>query len=354
VSIIGDIELFARAIKAPLVVITGTNGKSTVTTMIGNLARDAGLNVAVGGNLGEPALNLLLDDIDLYVLELSSFQLETTHSLSPAVAILLNITPDHSDRYDSVDDYIKAKQHIFHQAQLAVYNRADALTTPQLATGQLQSFGLDAPSGENLGVKSIDGEMMLMCGEQILFPVSRLASTRPNFINNSLAALSVAYHFHWPLDRCAQTLHDFKGLPHRCELIQDKHNIRWYDDSKATNVGAAIASLQDVAADISGQQIVILGGVGKGADFSGLADPLAQYAKHVILLGEAQHEIANILPNSLARTHVSDLKQAVSLAAQLATSGDAVVLAPACASFDMFKDYNDRGEQFVELVHGQK
>lgn len=354
ISIVGDIELFARATKKPIVAITGTNGKSTVTTMIGELARDAGVKVAVGGNLGEPALSLLQDDIDLYVLELSSFQLETTHSLAPSVAILLNITPDHSDRYAQDADYIAAKQHVFHHAQLGVYNRADPLTTPKLPVVGMQSFGLDAPTPENLGVKTIDNQMMLVCGEQPLFPASKLASLRPNFMNNALAALSVVCYFKWSLERAAQTLHDFKGLAHRCELVLNKNGVRWYNDSKATNVGATIAALYDVAADIAGQQIVILGGVGKGADFSDLAAPLDQYAKHVILLGEAQHEIARILPTTLPRTHVIDLSHAVALATQLAAPGDAVVLAPACASFDMFKDYRDRGEQFVELVHAKK
>ncbi len=354
VPIVGDIELFARAAKAPIVVITGTNGKSTVTTMIGALARDAGINVAVGGNLGEPALNLLLNDIDLYVLELSSFQLETTMSLAPSVAILLNITPDHDDRYPNPQDYITAKQHVFHQTQLAVYNRADPLTLPQIPVLNMQSFGLDAPQNDDLGIKTIDSEAMLVCGSKVLFPASRLASLRPNFVNNALAALSVAHYFHWPMSRAAKTLHEFKGLPHRCELVLDKDGIRWYNDSKATNVGATIAALQDVAADIQGKELVILGGVGKGADFSALASHLEQHAKHVILLGEAQHEIANILPKNLPRTHVNSLKEAINLGAELAERGDAVLLAPACASFDMFKDYRDRGEQFVELVHGQK
>ncbi len=353
IPIVGDIELFARAARAPMVVITGTNGKSTVTTMIGELARHAGVNVAVGGNLGEPALSLLNDNIDLYVLELSSFQLETTENLAPAVAILLNITEDHSDRYTYFEDYVRAKQHVFNLAQLAVYNRADPLTTPKNAINQIQSFGLDEPIGDNLGVKTVKHQPMLVCGEQSLFPVANLASQRPNFVNNALAALSVAHYFHWPMKRAAQTLHEFKGLPHRCELVLNKNDVRWYDDSKATNVGATIAGLKDVAADIEGQQIVILGGVGKGADFSDLTTPLSQFAKHVILLGEAQHEIANILPESLQRTHVIDLKQAVDLACELASPGDAVLLAPACASFDMFKDYKDRGEQFVELVNGK-
>lgn len=354
VSIVGDIELFARAAKAPIVVITGTNGKSTVTTMIGTLANDAGIRVAIGGNLGEPALSLLSHDIDLYVLELSSFQLETTFTLAPAVAILLNITPDHCDRYACDNDYIAAKQRVFRQAQLTVFNRADPLTTPQHSVTRMQSFGLDAPMNDDLGIKIFTQDKILVCGEKVLFPVAELASQRPNFVNNALAALSVVCYFNWPIEQAANTLHTFKGLPHRCELILTKNGVRWYNDSKATNVGATIAALYDVAADITGQQIIVLGGVGKDADFSDLAKPLEKHAAHVILLGEAQHDIAQILPKSMPRTHVIDLAHAVKLAAQLAQTGDAVVLAPACASFDMFKDYVDRGEQFVELVHGQK
>ncbi|MFA6037518.1 MAG: UDP-N-acetylmuramoyl-L-alanine--D-glutamate ligase [Legionellales bacterium] len=350
IPIVGDIELFARAVKKPVVAITGTNGKSTVTTMVGELARDAGVRVAIGGNLGKPALDLLDDNIDLYVLELSSFQLETTYSLAPSVAILLNITPDHDDRYPHLQDYINAKQHVFHHAQLAVYNRADPLTTPKLPVKQMQSFGLDVPNDHNLGIK----EKQLVWGDKILFPADQLASQRPNFVNNALAALSVVCYFNWSFASAAQTLHAFKGLRHRCELVLNKNGVRWYNDSKATNVGATIAALMDVAADIKGQQIIILGGVGKGADFSDLTAPLNRYAKHVILLGEAQHEIADILSPALPRTHVIDLQHAVQLAAKLAQNGDAVVLAPACASFDMFKDYNDRGNQFVELVHAQK
>lgn len=349
IPIVGDIELFARGVKAAVVVITGTNGKSTVTTLIGELARDAGINVAVGGNLGEPALNLLQSDVDLYVLELSSFQLETTNSLAPTIAILLNITPDHQDRYPQHVDYIAAKQHVFHYAQLAVYNRADPLTTPQLPVLQQQSFGLDAPTDNNLGIK----DAMLMWGEKVLMPIANLPNQRPNFLNNVLAALSTVCYFNWPVERAAKTIHDFKGLLHRCELILNENNIRWYNDSKATNVGATIAALQDVAADITGKQIVILGGVGKGADFSDLAPVLARYAKHAILLGEAQYEIAAILPTELASTHVKNLAEAVMLAQALAQPGDAVLLAPACASMDMFKDYRDRGNQFVELVHAK-
>ncbi len=349
IPIVGDIELFARAAKAPIVVITGTNGKSTVTTMIGDLARDAGVKVAVGGNLGEPALDLLQSNIELYVLELSSFQLETTNSLAPTVAILLNITPDHQDRYAEHADYIAAKQHVFHHAELAVYNRADQLTLPQLAVKQKQSFGLDIPTDNNLGIK----DDRLVCGQQVLMPITNLPNQRPNFLNNALAALSIVCYFNWPLATAAKTLHDFKGLKHRCELVLNKNDIRWYNDSKATNVGATIAALQDVAADITGKQIVILGGIGKGADFSDLTSPLLRYAKHAILLGEAQYEIAAILPADLARTHVKNLAEAVMLAAELAQPGDAVLLAPACASMDMFKDYRDRGNQFVELVHAE-
>jgi UDP-N-acetylmuramoylalanine--D-glutamate ligase len=349
IPIVGDIELFARAALAPVVVITGTNGKSTVTTMIGDLAQDAGVKVAVGGNLGEPALDLLQADIELYILELSSFQLETTYSLSPSVAILLNITPDHQDRYPQHADYIAAKQHVFHHAELAVYNRQDELTVPQLPVKQKQSFGLDAPTDNNLGIK----DAMLVCGERVLMPMAELPNQRPNFLNNALAALSVVCYFNWPLTNAAKTLHHFKGLKHRCELVQNENNIRWYNDSKATNVGATIAALQDVAADITGKQIVILGGLGKGADFSDLAPPLSHYAKHAILLGEAQDEIAAILPPDLAKTHVKNLAEAVLLAKQLAKPGDAVLLAPACASMDMFKDYRDRGNQFVELVHAK-
>ncbi len=354
VSVVGDIELFARAARAPIVVITGTNGKSTVTTMIGELAKAAGITVGVGGNLGEPALNLLHIDTDLYVLELSSFQLETTQSLVPEVALLLNITPDHSDRYEKAEDYIAAKQWVFHHAALAVFNRADDLTVPQHPVAQQQSFALDAPGANDLGVKQIGAVKWLMQGTTTLFPQAELASQRPNFVNNALAALAVVLHFKWPLISAQQVLHTFKGLPHRCQLILEQDAVRWYNDSKATNVGAAIAGIEDVAADIAGQQIVILGGVGKGADFSDLAAPLKRHAKHVILLGEAQQDIAQILPQDLPRTHVGSLREAIARAAELATAGDAVVLAPACASFDMFKDYNDRGQQFVELVHAQR
>jgi UDP-N-acetylmuramoylalanine--D-glutamate ligase len=351
ISVIGDIELFARFVKAPVVAITGTNGKSTVTTMIGDLAQAAGVKVAVGGNLGQPALNLLQEEIELYVLELSSFQLETTYTLAPTVAILLNITEDHSDRYHSADDYRMAKHRIFEHAQLAVYNRADSLTKPHNLQLTQQSFGLDAPQNSDLGVKTINHEAMLMCGDNTLFPVATLASQRPNFINNALAALSVVGYFGWNLNDAQTVLHDFKSLPHRCQLVLEKNGVRWYNDSKATNVGATIAALQDVGAEIKGKQIILLGGVGKGADFSDLKTPIHHYAKHAILFGEASHEIAAILPNDFPYTMVASLQEAISVSEKLALPGDAVVLAPACASFDMFKDYKDRGEQFMALVN---
>lgn len=347
ISVIGDIELFVRAANAPIVAITGTNGKSTVTTMIGELAQKAGVRVAVGGNLGEAALSLLRPDVELYVLELSSFQLETTNSLAASVAILLNITQDHSDRYQGLADYAAAKHRIFKGAKLAVYNRADPLTQP--STGHQQSFGLDAPQDHDLGVAIKDQVPMLMWGDKPLFPVASLASMRPNYINNALAALSVACYFGWPLLGAEQVLHAFKGLPHRCQLIAEQGGVRWYNDSKATNVGATIAALQDVAAEITGKQIILLGGVGKDADFSDLRAPLLQYAKHAVLFGQDKNAIAAILPHDFPHTFVDSLQQAVSVSAQLAMSGDAVVLAPACASFDMFKDYRDRGEQFVAL-----
>jgi UDP-N-acetylmuramoylalanine--D-glutamate ligase len=349
VEILGDIELFARALsRVPAVVgITGSNGKSTVTTLTGEMARAAGLNVAVGGNLGTPALDLLGDAVQMYVLELSSFQLETTAGLMLAAATMLNVSPDHLDRHGSLERYIAAKARIFSGAQTAVVNRDDRAThTGVHKARRIVSFGLDAPTAGHYGVVEREGERWLAVGDEALLPLSTLKIHGLHNVANALAALALADAAGVPRAASLEALRSFKGLPHRCEWVAEKEGITWINDSKGTNVGATLAALQGLA----GPLVWLGGGQGKGQDFRGLRTPLAEKARVAILFGEDAERIERALGGRLSVRRVADLAAAVALARELARPGDRVLLSPACASFDQFKNYEERGERFRALV----
>ena len=352
-SVIGDIELFARAAKAPIVAITGSNGKSTVTTLLGEMVKQAGLQVQVAGNIGLPVLDTLQQAVpDWYVLELSSFQLETTASLNTAAATILNLSEDHMDRYANFAAYKAAKQRIYHDSKHRVYNRQDSHSQPEgkMAANSI-SFGLDEPTAENqYGLLYEQNQAWLARGQEKLLAVSQLKLIGKHNWANALAALALGEAMGLPLPAMLATLTQFQGLAHRCEWVANIQGVQWYNDSKATNVGAAIAAIEGLGQTIAGKLIVLAGGVGKEADFSPLRQAFADYARAVVLFGADAPQIAKIIPSSVLQIKVNDMSAAIAIAKQQAECGDAVLLAPACASFDMFNNFEHRGEVFKTLV----
>lgn len=358
VLISGDIELFAKQVKKPIVAITGSNGKSTVTSLVGKMAECAGLKVKVGGNIGVSVLDFLKDpvDIDLYVLELSSFQLETTHSLCSAAAVLLNICPDHLDRYASMQDYIAAKRRIYNDCKVAVVNRddVDSFSSSIDRYSKKISFGLSAPEEGHFGLI----ENYLALGAERLMPVDELKIKGEHHTSNALAALALGHAVHLPMQAMLMALREFQGLPHRCEWFLRYRSVDWYNDSKATNVGAALAAILGLGKTLQGKLVLIAGGVAKEDDFSPLCDPLSRYARAIILLGKDKLRIAEALQvGGLASTLnlmlVEDLQQAIEVANQEAQANDIVLLSPFCASFDMFDNFEQRGNRFMEMVRAR-
>jgi len=353
VKLSGDIDLFARYAQAPIIAITGSNAKSTVTTLVGEMAAAAGKRVAVGGNLGTPALDLLDDAVELYVLELSSFQLETTDQLNAEVATCLNISEDHMDRYASLAAYHLAKHRIFRGARQVVVNRDDALSRP-LVADQLPcwTFGLGKPDFKRFGLLEENGEKYLAYQFDALLPVRELKIRGAHNQSNALAALALGHAVGLPFEAMLQTLRSFAGLAHRCQWVGERNAVSYYDDSKATNVGAALAAIEGLGADIGGKLVLIAGGDGKGADFSALKKPVGQFCRAVILLGRDAELLATALGDAAPLIRVKTLEEAVQRAAELAEAGDAVLLSPACASLDMFKNFEERGRLFAQAVEG--
>jgi len=351
VKLSGDIELFARNAKAPIVAISGSNAKSTVTTLVGDMAAAAGKRVAVGGNLGTPALDLLADDVELYVMELSSFQLETTHQLGAEVATVLNVSEDHMDRYSGLPAYHLAKHRIFRGAHQVVVNRQDALSRPLPTEGQpCWTFGLNRPDFKGFGLREEDGVKYLAFEFSNLMPASEVKIRGAHNQSNALAALALGHAVGLPMDVMLQTLREFGGLEHRCQWVRELDGVSYYNDSKATNVGAALAAIEGLGADIAGKLVLIAGGDGKGADFSSLAAPVAAHCRAVVLLGRDAEQIATALGEGVPQVRAASLDDAVLRCAELAQPGDAVLLSPACASFDMFKNYEERGRLFARAV----
>lgn len=350
IEMIGDIELFARYADAPVIAITGSNGKSTVTTLVSLMAQLSGHKVATGGNLGTPALDLLDQaPVDFYVLELSSFQLESVSSLNAFAAVVLNLSPDHLDRYNSVEDYQKAKQRIYQGNGVMIINRDDPIVAG-MADAQRQTigFGLKQHDQQDFGVRQINGQSWLCEGQYELMPVQDMKIAGQHNIANALASLALGSVMGLPMDAMLSVLREFKGLPHRCRLVRERRGVRWYNDSKATNVGASIAAIEGLADN--GKLVLILGGVGKDQDFSGLTPVLKAHVYAAVLIGEAADEIAAIMPSTVITETADSIKAAVNMAANLAKEGMQVLLSPACASFDMFMSYVDRGQQFEQAV----
>ena len=349
IPVVGDIELFVRYAKAPIVAITGSNAKSTVTTLVGEMAKTAGIKVAVGGNLGTPALELLRDEVELYVMELSSFQLETVTKLNAKVATILNISADHLDRYADMRAYILAKLRVYFGAQHIVVNRQDVLTHPPLAAGVTPVyFGGKADFGA-FGLLEHNGEEYLAKNLTPLLPSRELQIRGRHNVDNALAALALGDAAGIPMAAMLQTLRAFRGLRHRCEFVAEIAGVEFYNDSKGTNIGATLAAIKGLAR-VPAQLIVIAGGDGKGQDFRELTQALVEGNCRLVLIGRDAPLIAQAVGNQVPVRFANNLPQAVQQALALAQAGDAVLLSPACASFDMFKNYEDRGEQFCAAV----
>ena len=356
IPVISEIQVLRRATDKPIVAITGSNAKSTVTTLIGLMAENAGKKVAVGGNLGRPALDLTKDDPELYILELSSFQLETTSNLNAEVAVVLNLSEDHLDRHGDMMGYHTAKHRIFQGVKKVVHNRDDSLTRPLVPDATpMQSFGLNAPDMNQYGVlRETDGTMWLARGRERLLKSSDMYMQGTHNVANALACLALGEAIDLPLDSMLETLKTFKGLEHRCEFVKDVNGVRYYNDSKGTNIGATLAALDGLGAAIEvqqGQVAIILGGQGKGQDFTALRESLSKFAKVAVLIGEDRPVIEKAIEGTTTLLHAESLAEAVALCQKNTQPNDVVLLSPACASFDMFSGYPQRGHQFVALVN---
>jgi UDP-N-acetylmuramoylalanine--D-glutamate ligase len=364
-DIFGDIELFARHVDAPVVAITGSNGKSTVTTLVGEMSKAAGWNVKVGGNIGTPALDLLGSGLsgektrtDFYVLELSSFQLETARSLNAYTAVVLNVSPDHMDRYRDINEYAAAKQKIYQGDGILVINGDDAWVVAmesafkqqfkqQNANRRIIRFTLQSPKQEEFGIHSVDGEQWLAFGNNRLLNTQALHIAGKHNQANALAALALGDAMRIPMHTMLEVLREFPGLPHRTQWVATINGVNWYNDSKGTNVGATVAAV----AGMPGSKVLIAGGDGKGADFTPLKDMAIHHdVKVVVLIGRDGPAIAKALDEAVPVSYATDMLDAVNQANGLARPGDCVLLSPACASFDMFENYVARGKAFEQAV----
>ena len=352
IEVLGDVELFARHVQAPVIGVTGTNGKSTVTSLVARMAAAAGRSVLAGGNLGTPALDLLEQPVpDLYVLELSSFQLETTSSLHLQAAVVLNVTADHLDRYPSVAAYARAKSRIFAKAATVVLNADDplvsAMRAPQGQGGQTRTvtFSIERADADFTLLRSGSRIELARRGEGVL-DVSRMKITGLHNAANALAALALGEAAQLPMSAMTAALESFPGLPHRSEWIADLSGVRFVDDSKGTNVGATIAAV----AGMPGPLVMIAGGLAKGQDFTPLAQAFRGKVRHALLIGKDAAVLAAAIQGVCPIETAATMQQAVFAAARAAQAGDTVLLSPACASFDMFRDYGHRGDAFAAAV----
>ncbi|MDO8893276.1 MAG: UDP-N-acetylmuramoyl-L-alanine--D-glutamate ligase [Sulfurimicrobium sp.] len=356
VPVAGDVELFAIALgtAAKVLAITGSNGKSTVTEMTGAMCRAAGLKTTVAGNIGLPVLDALIEAEqsgmpEVFVLELSSFQLETTSSLNASAAIVLNISEDHLDRYIDMDHYSIAKTRVFNGSGIQILNRDDARTMDMALPGRkIETFGLDAPANENdWGVVKQGKQQWLAQGTKQLMPLSELPLAGLHNAANALAALALCRAIGLPFEPLLDALRHFKGLPHRVEKVAEINGVTFYDDSKGTNVGATVAALAGMPCKV----VLIAGGDGKGQDFSPLAPAVALHARAVVLIGRDGARIGAVLENSgVPLLRAGSMEEAAQFSMQQAQPGDAVLLSPACASYDMFRNYIHRAEAFISAV----
>ena len=341
-QVVGDIELFARLVDAPVAAITGSNGKSTVTRLVGEMIAADGRKVGVGGNLGTAALDLLDEDAEIYVLELSSYQLETTSSLRPRVAALLNLCEDHLDRYDSYADYVRTKLHVYHNAEICVSNLDDPAT--RHAADDV-TFSLDAASQADFRLVERHG-LQLAYGDDAWIGVDELRVGGRHNWANCLAAMAIAHGLGVSRGAAVEAMRAFEGIPHRSQWVAEIDGVEWINDSKATNVGAAQASIDGRDRPV----ILIAGGQSKGADLSVMVDSLRARVKLALLMGEDAERLQQAWQGATRIERVRDMAEAVRRARQFARPGDCVLLAPACASFDMYEKFEARGDDFMRLV----
>lgn len=362
IPVVGDIELFARQTKASVVGITGTNGKSTVTALVGEIAKAAGLKVLVGGNIGEPILDQGEGDFDWVVLELSSFQLESTYTLHPKIACILNITPDHMDRYNSFEDYAAAKYRIYENTENAVMCSDDPLTMPPLTSSfykrshtTLTCFGLSEPSVNHpWGILTENGETYLAYGQERWLNVKEMKIKGTHNWSNALAALAMGYLMGISPAVLCQKLKEFPGLEHRCQWVREINQVNWYNDSKGTNVGSTLAAIKGLGGALEGKIVLLLGGQSKEADFAELREPIKNHVRAIVLYGQDADKIEKMLQNTVPIHRVTTFEEVIAQARKVACPQDAVLLSPACASWDMFENYGHRGRTFVELVNNLK
>lgn len=347
---ISDVDLFSLYARAPIAAITGSNAKSTVTTLVGEIAKTSGMNVEVGGNLGIPLLDLLLDPVpDYYIVELSNFQLELTHHLQSKVACILNITPDHLDRYNAFEDYVACKRKIYQGCQCAIYNLEDPLTFPPTDIPAL-AFSLAADKRADFHLIQQQQDYYLSYRNQPFLSCSELKMQGLHNAQNALAAAAIAHQMGISLQDIAKTLKTFTGLAHRCQWVAKVNDVTWYNDSKGTNIGATNAAIAGLGKTCQGKIILLAGGLGKGADFTELLPNVTQFVKQTILFGKDASLIQAALEPAASTQMVADLTAAVLAAKHIASPGDIVLLSPACASWDMFKHFEHRGEVFMSLV----
>lgn len=346
-EVIGDVELFARLADAPIAAVTGSNGKSTVASLMAHLAGGESGGVHLGGNIGRPVLELLDVPGSLYVLELSSFQLESTESLDAAVGVVLNVSEDHLDRYPGMDEYTAAKARLVAQSRVAVLNRDDPRVRRMADRArQVIWFGAGAPADGEYGLIEEAGETWLMRGGERLCPGSDLPLTGRHNTLNALAAFAALEALGFPAEQQIERARDFRGLPHRMETVGEWRGVQWINDSKATNLGATLAALDGVARTA----VLIAGGQGKGQDFSALRQALERDVRALIVMGEAADSIAAQAPADLNVERATDMDSAVAAARRLACAGDAILLSPACASFDAYAGFEARGRAFRDAV----
>lgn len=345
IQVIGDIELFAQLATKPYIAITGSNGKSTVTTLVKELLQSQGINAQAGANIGKPALDLLADkDTDMYVLELSSFQLETCHSLQASTAVVLNVSDDHLDRHADFNAYKAIKYSIYQHAERKVFSRMQ--NDPSVTSSC--SFGLDRPQQGHYGIcDDHQGQQWLVCGDRKIMPSDQISLLGEMGKLNVLAALAIVDPYLKNMSAAIDTIKAFKGLAHRCEPIAQQQGITWINDSKATNVGATLAAIEGFEYPL----ILLMGGVHKGGDIDGLVSAIKNKVKQVIVYGRDAHVFFEALNEHVQTHQVDSLQQAVVAAHSYAVDQDTVLLSPACASFDAFDDYQHRGHVFRETVY---
>jgi len=346
VEIVGDIELFARDVDAPVIAITGSNGKSTVTTLVGEILSRCGMKTGVGGNIGVPALDLLETKSQVYVLELSSFQLETLESLKPVAAVILNISEDHLDRYENYQAYIQAKKKIYQHAEHCIVNRDDKVVAALQGLTDVAGFTLSSPEGKDFGLKHVNGEDWIIRNGRNIINSHELFVGGLHNVANVMAALALIDNFDLPEDTVLDAIKTFEGLPHRMQCVAIANNVKWFDDSKATNVGAAEAAINGLANNI----ILIAGGDSKQQDLSVLKKPVNDFVETMIVIGRDAELLEKACEGAAEIVHASCMYDAVVKANELSKPGDSVLLSPACASFDMFDNYMHRGEVYKDAV----